>query len=277
VLQQPLGRRLTEPLANRVIAIAETRELDVFAALLERRGATVLRYPLVQIIDAPDPLPVLSWIRNAAAGELDDLILLTGEGLRRVLKCLDRYEPALRPAFLAALARMRRITRGPKPARALRELGLTADLPASTPTTAGVIETLRTVDLKAHRVGVQLYGDEPNQPLIDFLSAAGAQVRVVAPYRYADGASDSAVSELLGRMAAGTVDAIAFTSKGQVERLFRAGSPDVVRAALAATRVAAVGPVVAGALASHGVIVTAMPDDSWFMKPLTAALTEVLG
>jgi uroporphyrinogen-III synthase len=268
---------LTEPLANRVIAIAETRELDVFAALLERRGAQVLRYPLVQIIDAPDPLPVLSWIREAAAGELDDLILLTGEGLRRVMKCLDRHEGALRPAFLAALARMRRITRGPKPARALRELGLTADLPASTPTTAGVIETLRTVDLKGHRVGVQLYGDEPNQPLIDFLSGAGAQVRVVAPYRYADAASDSVVSELLGRMAAGLVDAIAFTSKGQVERLFRVGSPEVVRAALAATRVAAVGPIVAEALVSHGVIVTAMPDDSWFMKPLTAALTEVLG
>jgi uroporphyrinogen-III synthase len=62
-----------------------------------------------------------------------------------------------------------------------------------------------------------------------------------------------------------------------VERLFRAGSPHVVRAALAATRVAAVGPVVAEALASHGVLVTAMPDDSWFMKPLTAALAEALG
>jgi uroporphyrinogen-III synthase len=126
-------------------------------------------------------------------------------------------------------------------------------------------------------VGVQLYGDEPNQALIDFLSGAGAQVRPVAPYRYADGATDSVVSELLSRMASGTVDAIAFTSKGQVERLFRGGSPAVVRAALAATRVAAVGPVVAEALAARGVTVTVMPDDSWFLKPLTAALTQLLG
>jgi len=51
---------MTEPLANRVIAIAEARELDLFASMLERRGARVLRYPLVKIIDAPDPARVVS-------------------------------------------------------------------------------------------------------------------------------------------------------------------------------------------------------------------------
>ena len=30
---------MIEPLADRVIAVAETRELDLFVALLERRGA----------------------------------------------------------------------------------------------------------------------------------------------------------------------------------------------------------------------------------------------
>jgi uroporphyrinogen-III synthase len=47
------------PLANCTIAVPETRELEVFASLLERRGATVLRCPLVAIRDAPDPTPVL--------------------------------------------------------------------------------------------------------------------------------------------------------------------------------------------------------------------------
>ena len=98
----------------------------------------------------------------------------------------------------------------------------------------------------------------------------------VAPYRYADAATDAAVQELLERMRAGAVDAIAFTSKAQVERLFRAAPAEQVRAALAATHVAAVGPVVADTLASHGVAVQAMPESAWFMKPLTAALTELL-
>jgi uroporphyrinogen-III synthase len=268
---------LTAALANRVIAIAEARELDVFAALLERRGARVLRYPLVQIIDAPDPAPVLEWIGQAATGNLDDLILLTGEGLRRLLRCIESHNPALREPFLSALRSMRKITRGPKPARALRELGMSADLPATVPTTSGVIETLRRLDLHGRRIGVQLYGDDPNPQLTQFLQSAGAQVRTVAPYRYADGATQTAVVELLHRMRAGDVDAIAFTSKAQVERLFRAASVEEVRSALSATSVAAVGPVVSEALAAYGVAVRVMPEDSWFMKPLTAALSELLG
>jgi uroporphyrinogen-III synthase len=267
---------VSDSLANRSIAIAETRELDVFAAMLERRGATVLRYPLVQIVDAPDPQPVLAWIRRALAGEFDDLILLTGEGLRRVLSCIDQHQAAARAPFVAALRGMRKITRGPKPARALRELGLAADLPARVPTTSGVIDLLREFDLHDRRIGVQLYGEDPNRPLIEFLQAAGAQAIAVAPYRYAEGASQSVVTQLLQRMRSGEIDAVAFTSKAQVERLFRGSSPDLVRAALGATRVAAVGPIVSQALIAHGVTVRAMPDDSWFLKPLTTALASML-
>jgi uroporphyrinogen-III synthase len=267
---------MTEPLANRVIAIAESRELDVFAALLERRGAKVLRYPLVKIIDAADPQPVLDWLATASEHPYDDLILLTGEGLRRLLSCIDRHRPSLRAPFLEALKSMRKITRGPKPARALRELGLASDLPAAVPTTAGVIDTLRALDVRGRRVGVQLYGGEPNRPLIGYLEQAGAHVATVAPYLYADAANDAAVRQLLEQMRAGTVDAIAFTSKAQVERLFRTAAADQVRAALALTNVAAVGPVVRETLAAHGVTVNAMPEGAWFMKPLTAALSELL-
>jgi uroporphyrinogen-III synthase len=267
---------MSESLTNRSIAIAETRELDVFAALLERRGARVLRYPLVQIVDAPDPQPVLAWIRRAIAGEFDDLILLTGEGLRRLLRCIELHDAALRAPFVSALQKMRKITRGPKPARALRELALATDLPAQVPTTSGVIDVLRGLDLQGRRIGVQLYGEDPNLALIEFLHAAGAQASTIAPYRYAEGASQSTVTELLARMRCGEIDAIAFTSKAQVERLFRGNSPELVRAALSATRVAAVGPVVSEALIAHGVTVRAMPDDSWFLKPLTTALAQML-
>jgi len=267
---------LMEALAGRVIAIAETRELDVFAALLERRGARVLRYPLVQIIDVPDPQPVLEWLRAFAERRCDDLILLTGEGLRRLLRCIDQHQPALQPAFLAALGAVRKITRGPKPARALRELGLATDLAAAVPTTAGVIDCLRPLPLRGRQVGVQLYGAEPNPALIEFLEQAGAKVSSVAPYRYVDGPAAGAAEQLLARLREHQVDAIAFTSKAQVERLFAAAAPEAVRAALASTQVAAVGPVVAATLAAYGVDVKTMPQSSWFMKPLTAALSELL-
>jgi uroporphyrinogen-III synthase len=275
-LRRERGPGMNEPLAGRHIAIAEARELDVFAALLERRGARVLRYPLVQIVDAPDPAPILEWCRRLSAGGCDDLILLTGEGLHRLCSCMARHEPTLTAPFVAALGRMRKITRGPKPARALRQLGLAADLPAAEPTTAGVIQTLRGLDLRGRRVGVQLYGDDPNEPLRRFLSEAGAVQLPVAPYRYLEAASATAVRELLERMRAGSVDAIAFTSKAQVERLFRAADPEQVRLALEATQVAAIGPIVAAALAAYGVAVRTVPDGSWFMKPLAAALAASL-
>ena len=265
-----------EPLRNRLIALPESRELDLFAGLLERRGARVLRAPLVAIRDAPDPNPVLEWLREFSTGRCEFLVLLTGEGLRRLMACIERHDPALRAPFIAALATTQKITRGPKPVRALRELGLIADVAASEPTTAGIIAALGTMALESRTVGVQLYGTDPNQPLQDFLRQAGAKILAVAPYVYANAVDDQAVCRLLATLRSGTVDAIAFTSKAQVERLFAVAPAQDVLAALATTQIAAVGPIVAAALTTRGALVAAQPDKSWFMKPLTAVLAELL-
>jgi uroporphyrinogen-III synthase len=265
------------PLHGRTIAVPESRELDLFAGMLERRGATVLRCPLVAIRDAPDSAAVLAWLERFCGGACDDLVLLTGEGLLRLLACLDHHAPALRASFLTELARVRKITRGPKPARALRELGLKPDIAAETPTTEGIIAALRPLPLAGRRVGVQLYATDPNHALTQFLEGAGASVLTVAPYVYADAADDAVVRELLERMAAGAVDAIAFTSTPQVERLFGVDSSELVRTALSRTLVAAVGPVVAQTLKDRGVEVAVMPTESYFLKPLTSTLEEALG
>jgi uroporphyrinogen-III synthase len=266
-----------QPLAGRVIAVPETREIDVFAAMLERRGAQVVRCPMVAILDAPDPAPILRWSRDLAAGAFDDLILLTGEGLRRILACIDRNEPALKESFVAALAHLRKITRGPKPARALRELGLKPEIAAERPTTEGIIASLQSFDLNGRRFGVQLYGTEPNLPLVDFLKTAGATVSTVAPYVYADAADNEAILTLLKRIQASEVDAIAFTSTPQVERLFAVAPAERITAALAKTVVAAVGPVVADTLRRHGIEARVMPEESFFLKPLTSVLEDALG
>jgi len=272
---------MQEPdLAGYTVAVPETRELDVFVAMLERRGADALRYPLVAIKDAPDPAPVLRWIRWFCEGHCDDLILLTGEGLRRLLACIDQHEPPLRDPFLAQLSAVRTITRGPKPGRVLRTLGLKPDVIADSPTTDGVISTLRREDLTGRVVGVQLYGSEPNQPLQDFLAEAGAETAIVAPYVYADAAEDAQVLELIDRLAGAEINAIAFTSMAQVERLFRVARAHerdaVLLSGLSEVAVAAVGPVVADALREQGCQVDAMPGESFFLKPMTGALAELL-
>ena len=265
-----------QPLAGRTIAVPETREIDLFAAMLERRGARVVRCPLVAIRDAPDPAPVLKWVRELIQGSFDDLILLTGEGLRRILSCIEHHDPALGAPFIAGLEKLRKVTRGPKPARVLRDLGMKPEISAERPTTEGVIASLKALDLKGRRFGVQLYGTDPNRPLVDFLESAGAKVSTVAPYVYADAADDAAVSDLLKRIDAREIDAIAFTSTPQVERLFAVASAETIMATLAKTVVAAVGPVVAETLAKHGIQARVMPDESFFLKPLTTVLEDVL-
>jgi uroporphyrinogen-III synthase len=265
-----------KPLAGRTIAVPETREIELFAGLLERRGANVLRVPLIAIRDAPDPAPVLAFARAIAQNACDDLILTTGEGLVRLLGCIERHEPTLRDHFVSALARVRKIVRGPKPARALRELALSPDLTADPPTTEGLIDRLKAEKLRGRRVGLQLYGNEPYRPLQEFLERAGATSQTVAPYVYADASDDAAVRELLVRLNAQEVDAIAFTNSTQVERLFAVATPQLVCVALAHTVVAAIGPVVASALERHGVKTRLMPRESFFLKPLTTALEEAL-
>lgn len=268
-------------LTGRRIAVPETRELDVFSDLLARRGAQVLRCPLIAIIDAPDPLPVLDFVRTFNGGAIEVLVLLTGEGLRRIRACILRHAPELDAPFLERLAAVYKLTRGPKPAKALRELRLAPDLAAPEPTTSGVIAALRGLDLRGRGVGVQLYGQEPNRPLMEFLRDAGAQAYPVAPYVYADAAADAQVIELIDALAAGGLDAIAFTSKAQVERLFAvaeaSGRAGLLRDGLSRALVAAVGPVVAESLRERGIVIGVQPEDSYFLKPLTQLLVQALG
>ena len=264
-------------LKGKRIAVPEMRELEVFSGLLERRGAEVLRCPLVTIYDTPHSAAVLAFAVKIADGGFDDFILITGEGLTRILSCINKHDPTLQERFIAGLGKVRTITRGPKPARVLRQLGLRPNVEAASPTTPGVIEALQPLDLKGRRVAVQLYGNDPNIPLTSFLRERGAELTTVAPYVYGNAADDAAVKSLLERMANGEVDAIAFTSKLQIERLVNQQPAQLVKRALSKTKIAAVGPIVAESIRSYGFEVSSSPEHSWFMKPLVVALSEALG
>ena len=270
---------MAEMLSGRRIVVPETRELGQLVRMLEECGAEAVPCPMITIRDVPDPEPVEAWLRCFADGACDDLVLMTGEGLRRLLGFARRLD--LEPAFLVALGATRKITRGPKPVRALREIGLATDVPADKPTTEGIIAAMGRHDLSGRRVGVQLYPDNANERLLKFLKGAGAEPDPVLPYVYASEADDERVIAVIAEMAAGRVDAIAFTSAPQVRR-FR----DVARASgreaellqgFERIAVAAVGPIVAAELEALGVQVNIMPrDNTFFMKPLVRELAAAL-
>jgi uroporphyrinogen-III synthase len=265
-------------LAGRVVAVPEARQLDVLAGLLERRGATVLRCPLIGILDSPDEASVVAWIERLIATPTDLLVFYTGEGVRRLVGFAHRAQ--LEAPFVAALARTPKLTRGPKPRRALRDLELKSEYAAVEPTTAGLVETARAIDTPLRRVAVQLYDADQDRRLIEHFERRGVAVDCVAPYVYASASDDDRVAALIGELAGGRVDAIAFTSKAQVQRLFELARArhleEALRAGLARARVAAVGPVVAEELSGAGIRVDAMPGESYSMKPLVTSVCELL-
>ena len=270
---------MADRLTGTRILILETREEAQFSKLLAEQGAEVVQCPMFTIQDAPDPAPVEAWVRRAIDKPLDDLVLMTGEGLRRIMK-LARAR-GLDQAFVAALAKSRKFTRGPKPGKALRENGLEAQQTTEKPTTEGVIEMLGKLDLRGRRLGLQLYPDKDHSTLIGALAAKGAEVDTVLPYVYDSRAADANIVTAIDDMAEGRIDAVALTNLGQVRRLIEAakthGSEAKLRAGFERTLIASVGPAVSGELAAHGLRTDISPaDDAYFMRPLISAMASAL-
>src|SRR3982075_417118 len=156
------------------IMILETREEAQFSRLLTEQGADVLQCPMFTIHDAPDSAPIEAWICRFIEKPFDDLVLMTGEGLRRLMKVVRRI--GVEQEFVAALGKARKFARGPKPGRALREIGLEPQVTTEKPTSEGIAEMLSRVDLKGHRVGLQLSPDKDHSALIGAIAAQGAKV-----------------------------------------------------------------------------------------------------
>jgi uroporphyrinogen-III synthase len=261
------------------ILILETREEAQFSRLLTEQGADVLQCPMFTIHDAPHPAPIEAWIRRFIDRPCDDLVLMTGEGLRRLMKVARRI--GVEQDLIAAAGKARKFARGPKPGRALREIGLEPQQTTEKPTSEGIAEMLSRLDLKGHRVGLQLYPDRDHSVLIGAIQAQGAEVEPVLPYVYDAQAADANIVTAIDEMAQGRIDAIALTSSGQVRRLFEVAQAhqceDQLREGLARTPIASVGPVVSDELKSHGLRADIYPaNDAFFMKPLISAMSAAL-
>ena len=270
---------MAERLNGYRILILETREEAQFSRLLAEQGADVLQCPMFTIHDAPDPAPIEAWIRRAIERPLDDLVLMTGEGLRRLMKVVRRI--GVEAEFVTGLGKTRKFARGPKPGRALREIGLEPQMTTEKPTSEGVAEMLSQLDLSGHRLGLQLYPDKDHATLIGAIKAQGAEVDTVLPYVYDAQAADANIVTAIEEMAQGRIDAIALTSSGQVRRLIEVAQAHrceaQLREGLKQTPIASVGPVVSDELKTYGLSTDIYPaNDAFFMKPLISAMATAL-
>jgi uroporphyrinogen-III synthase len=270
---------MAERLNGYRILILETREEAQFSRLLTEQGADVLQCPMFAIHDAPDPAPVEAWIRRCIEQPFDDLVLMTGEGFRRLMKVARRL--GCDQDFIAAVGKARKFARGPKPGRALREIGLEPQQTTEKPTSEGIAEMLARIDLRGHRMGLQLYPDKDHGALIGAITTQGASVDTVLPYVYDARAADANIVTAIEEMAEGRIDAIALTNLGQVRRLIEVararGYEARLREGLAKTPIASVGPAVSDELKSQGLRTDIYPaNDAFFMKPLISAMAVEL-
>jgi uroporphyrinogen-III synthase len=244
--------------------------------MLAAKGATVISCPVVSTVDPADMAAVDAWVRTLAAGELDICVFYTGEGIRRLFLAAQRL--GIEQEVYRALAAAQTIARGPKSARALREVGLLPTLALETPTTEGIIDLLRARDLTAKRIGVQLYPRASSKRLLQFLRGAGAEARPVYPYAYGEASDAPAFKELIAQLASGHIDVMVFTSRAQVDRLFdvaaRLGLDASLTAGLRRTRIATIGPVVASAVRARNLKVGIVPAELYFLKSL---VNEIAG
>jgi uroporphyrinogen-III synthase len=256
------------------ILVPESRELDLFVSMLEAEGAAALRCPLVRILPLHDVRDASRWIDRCIKGEFDDLILLTGEGLRHLLAICG----ARKDDFIGALGNLRIIVRGPKPTRALREIGLNPNLVAPVPTSQGVLEAFGMENLAGRRIAAQLYPGPGAERMVSALKAREAHVAEITPYRYAAESETSVVANVIRALAAGQVNMIVFTASLQIERLMWAakesGLEAVLKDGLSRTAIASVGPVVQDALRKYQLDSTVQPEGSYHMKPLVRAIVK---
>jgi uroporphyrinogen-III synthase len=241
----------SQSFGGRLVVSFESRRAAEMASLIQRHGGTPVRAPSMREVTVEQPDAALPFAHALRDGQLDVVVLMTGVGTRGLAEAVA---PVLdRAGFAEALGRTLVVARGPKPASALRELGVqrfvTVPAPNDTPEVLAALDALGSIHGK--RVAVQEYGT-PNAALTRALQERGAEVAPVAVYRYALPEDTAPLREALRRLAEGDIPIALFTSRAQVEHALlvaaEEGLEPAVRRALSAGLVGSIGPVCSEAL-----------------------------
>ncbi len=248
---------------GRSVVSFESRRAPEMASLVERHGGVAVRAPSLREVGLDAPEGATRFAEALAAGTIDVVVLLTGVGTRGLVEAVA---PVLdRSAFAAALGRSLVVARGPKPAVALRELGVLGFVTVAEPNSHR--EVLDALDargsLSGKRVAVQEYG-VPNTALHEGLALRGAEVLPISLYRYALPEDTAPLRSALHRIVAGEIPIVLFTSRSQVEHALLVAAEENLeerlRSALGSCLVGSIGPVCSEALRQEGLCPDVEPE-----------------
>lgn len=249
----------------RVVSL-ESRRAAEMETLIRSFGGEPLVAPSMREVPLDENGEAFAFAEKLLAGEIDAVIFLTGVGTRTLAEALEgRYS---QDELVHALSQVTTVARGPKPVKALRDLGVPVAITVPEPNTwREILETLeaepRGLDLNGARVAVQEYG-VPNEALLEGLRERGAQVMRVPVYRWALPEDTGPLKRAAAEIAEGRADVILFTNATQVAHLLRiaaeAGVEDRLRRSLTRMVAGSIGPTCTEAMEQHGIPVDLEPE-----------------
>src|SRR5439155_11184578 len=156
-------------------------------AIIQSFGGKPRVAPSMREIPLEENPEALQFGTRLLEGELDSVIFMTGVGTRYLVELLEARHS--REQLVAALSALTVVARGPKPVKALRDLGVPVTVTVPEPNTWR--DVLAALDaqpagfaLPGSRVAVQEYG--PGNPeFLEALRQRGADVARVPVYRLA--------------------------------------------------------------------------------------------
>jgi len=232
---------------RRVLSLESRRAVEM-AELIRRQGGDPFVAPSMREVPLAADQATAQFAERLYAGGFDMMVLLTGVGTRQLNRLLG-------PRFGEALRSLTVVARGPKPAAALREMGLAAAVVAPEPNTWR--ELLQALEGRTEkRIAVQEYG-RSNPELLAGFRQRGAEVTSVRVYQWDLPEDPAPLYEAARRLAAGQFDVALFTTAIQVSHLARAareqGIEEAAFDALRRCLVGSIGPTTSEALEEFGV------------------------
>jgi uroporphyrinogen III methyltransferase/synthase len=256
--------REDRPLQGRTIVVTRAAaQAQRFTQLLEAAGARVLEAPAIVIAPPPSWEPLDTAL--AALDTFTWVIFTSVNGVAMVDRRL-----AARGLAWSALAGRRVAAIGPATADALAEHGVRPDLVPREYRAEGLVERLRGVVTPADRVLLPRAA-QTRDVLVSELARLGAHVTEVPAY--ATRRADAGAGRLREALAAGTIDAVTFTSSSTARNFAELFTDEERRAWLSRVTVASIGPVTAATAAEYGMATDVMPGE-YTIPALARALAD---
>lgn len=261
---------------NLRVASFETRRATEMKRMLEQHEARVFMCPSVKEVPLESNEHLVQYANDLIAGKFDIVILLTGVGLQQLVEAVQNKVNL--DKFLEAFDKATTICRGPKPVKAMKDLGLTPTYQVPQPNTWR--ELLEKIDeeilIVGRNVAVQEYGVS-NDQLLQGLRDREAEVTSIPIYRWELPDDLTPIEQCLERISAGQMDVLLFTSSPQVIHLMEVADQllisEQISLAMESMVIGSIGPTTSQCLREAGLHIDFEPQVPK-MGQLVAAAAE---